>query len=82
VHPTDENVTVLSGAAHIAMGDKFDTRKGETVRAGGFFTAKQGMQHYFWVSSPTVVQVHGVGPFEINYVKPGDDPRNATSAKK
>src|SRR5512140_198291 len=22
-HPTDENVTVLSGTAHIAMGDKF-----------------------------------------------------------
>ena len=35
-HPTDENVTVLSGNFHIAMGDKFDTKKGETLRAGGF----------------------------------------------
>ena len=36
-HPTDENVTILSGTFHIAMGDKFDATKGETLRAGGFF---------------------------------------------
>ena len=80
-HPTDENVTILSGTAHIAMGDKFDAKKGETVRAAGFFTAKEGMQHYFWTTSPTVIQVHGMGPFEINYVNPADDPRKKTSAK-
>lgn len=33
-HPTDENVTVLSGAAPIVMGDKFDIKKCEAVRAG------------------------------------------------
>jgi hypothetical protein len=81
-HPTDENVTVLSGTAHIAMGDKFDMTKGDTLTTGGFFTAKQGMQHYFWATSPSVIQVHGIGPFEITYVNPADDPRNKTSAKK
>jgi hypothetical protein len=81
-HPTDENVTVLSGTVHIAMGDKFDVKKGDALSAGGFFTAKQGMQHYFWVTSPSVIQVHGVGPFEITYVNPADDPRNKASAKK
>ena len=81
-HPTDENVTVLSGAFHIAMGDKFDTKKGETVKPGGFFTAKAGMQHYGWTTAPTVVQIHGQGPFAINYVNPADDPRNSKSAKK
>ena len=80
-HPTDENVTVLSGTFHIAMGDTFDAKKGETVRGGGFFNAKQGMQHYGWVTGPTVIQIHGMGPFEIKYVNPADDPRNA-SAKK
>lgn len=81
-HPTDENVTVLSGTAHIAMGATFDAKKGETVPAGGFFTAKQGVQHYFWVTTPSVIQVHGLGPFEITYVNPADDPRNTASAKK
>ena len=80
-HPTDENVTVLAGMFHIAMGDKFDTRKGEAVRAGGFFIAQKGMQHYGWTSARTVIQIHGVGPFSITYVNPADDPRNKTSAK-
>ena len=31
-HPTAENVTVLSGAFHVGMGDKFDMKKGETLR--------------------------------------------------
>jgi quercetin dioxygenase-like cupin family protein len=83
-HPTDENVTVLSGAFHVGMGDKFDTKKGETLRAGGFVRAPKAMQHYGWTTSPTVIQVHGMGPFTINYVNPADDPRNnpKTSEKK
>jgi len=81
-HPADENVTVLSGTFHIAMGDKFDTAKGETVRGGGFFRAAQGMQHYGWVTGPTMLQIHGMGPFTINYVNPADDPRKKSSAQK
>ena len=42
-HPTDENVTVLSGVFHIAMGDKFDTKKGDALKAGGFVNAQKGM---------------------------------------
>ena len=56
-HPTDENVTILSGTFHIAMGDKFDATKGETLRAGGFFNAQKGMQHYGWSTGPTVIQI-------------------------
>src|SRR4029077_2086766 len=81
-HPTDENVTVLSGNFHIGMGDKFDARKVETVRAGGFFNAQKGMQHYGWTTSPTVIQVHGMGPFTITYLNPADDPRNAKTSGK
>lgn len=80
-HPTDENVTVLSGTFHIAMGDKLDKTKGDTVAAGGFFRAEKGMQHYAWASSPTVIQIHGIGPFAITYVNPADDPRNKPSAQ-
>ncbi len=80
-HPTDENVTVLSGTFHIASGDKLDKKKGETVKAGGFFTAKAGMQHYAWASSAAVIQVHGMGPFAITYVNPADDPRSKPTAQ-
>src|SRR6266853_4155231 len=38
-HPTTENVTVLSGAFNIGMGDKLDAQKGITLRPGGFAEA-------------------------------------------
>ena len=81
-HPADENITVLSGSFHIGMGDKLDTTKGEKVRAGGFVHIAKGMQHYVWFSEPSAIQVHGLGPIDITYVNPADDPRNTTGAKK
>ena len=80
-HPSDENVTVLSGTFHIAMGDKLDKKKGETVKAGGFFNAMKGVAHYAWASTPAVIQIHGMGPFAINYVNPADDPRSKPTAQ-
>jgi len=35
-----------------------------------------------WTTGPAVLQIHGMGPFAINYVNPADDPRNKTSEKK
>jgi len=33
------------------------------------------MRHFAMAKGETIVQVHGVGPFEINYVNAADDPR-------
>jgi anti-sigma factor ChrR (cupin superfamily) len=73
-HPTAENVTVLSGNFHIGMGDKFDQNKAMQLTAGGYGEAPAKMNHYAWVTSNTVLQVHGQGPFTISYVNPADDP--------
>ena len=75
-HPTSEFVTVLSGNFHIGMGDKLDKKKALLLTSGGFGEAPAKMNHYAWVTSGTVVQVHGQGPFAITYVNPADDPRN------
>jgi quercetin dioxygenase-like cupin family protein len=74
-HPSDENVTVISGNFHIGMGAKLDETKGDSLKAGGFTIAPKGMQHYAWFTEETVIQIHGVGPFAITYVNPADDPR-------
>jgi hypothetical protein len=50
--------------------------------AGGFAEAPKKMNHYAWASSPTVVQIHGQGPFAITYVNPADDPRGKSQASK
>ncbi|MBA1143700.1 cupin domain-containing protein [Mesorhizobium neociceri] len=73
-HPTSEYVTVISGNFHIGMGDKLDETKGIELTSGGFGVAPQGMNHYAWTTSDTIVQVHGEGPFAITYVNPADDP--------
>lgn len=75
VHPNDENVTVISGTWHIAFGSTFDDTKGTALKAGGFARIAKGVQHYFWVTEDTVIQVHGIGPGGFNYANPADDPR-------
>jgi quercetin dioxygenase-like cupin family protein len=73
-HPTDEMVTVISGNLHLGMGDKLDEKQGMLLTAGGYAEAPAKMNHYAWATGPTVVQVHGQGPFAITYVNPADDP--------
>jgi len=79
-HPTTENVTVISGTFHLGAGDKFDETSGTTLPAGGFGFLGPHMHHYAWATGETVVQVHGIGPFKLVYVNPGDDP-SKTAAK-
>jgi len=76
-HPTAEMITVLSGTFHLGTGDKFDEGAGQAMAPSGFTSMPAGMQHFAWFTEETVIQVHGVGPFQIDYVNPADDPRNA-----
>jgi quercetin dioxygenase-like cupin family protein len=74
-HPKMERVTVISGTFNIGMGDKFDEKAGQSMPAGTFGHWPAGMQHFVWAKGETVIQLHGVGPWVINYVNPDDDPR-------
>jgi hypothetical protein len=60
-HKAVENVTVLSGVFYIGMGEVFDQKAGKEMPVGSF--------------AETLVQVHGVGPTDITFVNPADDPR-------
>ena len=73
-HPTTENVTVISGIFHVGAGDDIDTSKADAVTAGGFVSLPAHMHHYAWLEGPTVVQVHGMGPFKLTYIHASDDP--------
>ena len=76
-HPKAERVTVVAGTFHIAMTDKVDKSAGQAMPAGSFGYWPAGMKHFAWVSGETIVQFHGIGPWQINYLNPADDPRNA-----
>src|SRR5256885_5199362 len=73
-HPTDENVTVLSGTLGAGMGDKMDAAGGQLIKAGGFVRMSKSVHHYAWAKGPTTIQVHGNAPFAFTYVNPADDP--------
>ena len=74
-HPTDENVTVLKGIFVAGKGEKFDADVTQELPAGSFVCMPKEMRHFAWCKGETVIQIHGVGPFEINYVNAADDPR-------
>jgi quercetin dioxygenase-like cupin family protein len=74
-HPSDENVTVLQGTFVAGKGEKFDANAAQELPAGSFVRMPKGMRHFALSKGETIIQVHGIGPFEINYVNAADDPR-------
>jgi quercetin dioxygenase-like cupin family protein len=73
-HPAIEHLTVLSGTIHVGMGDTFDAGKLTPMRAGSFVVMPVGTTHFVEAREDTVIQVHGVGPWGVQYVNPADDP--------
>ena len=76
VHKASENVTVLTGSFFIGVGEKFDTKAGWSCRWAGSCRSRRAIAHFAWAGDrETVVQVHGVGPTDLVFVNPADDPR-------
>ena len=73
-HPGAENVTVLSGIFSLGMGETFDQAALKDLTAGGYAALPAGMRHYAMAKTAATIQVHGMGPFVLNYVNPADDP--------
>jgi quercetin dioxygenase-like cupin family protein len=73
-HPTDEHVTVMSGAFALGMGETFDRKGTKELQAGGYALLPAAMRHFAVAISDAAVQVLGMGPFVFNYVNPADDP--------
>ncbi len=79
--PTDAHMTVLRGAFVLGMGKRFDEASATELPADGYAYVRKDMAHDAWSKGDTLLQVHGVGPFTINYVNPADDPRKAPPPK-
>lgn len=73
-HPTDENITVISGTFALGMGDKFDAAALKEMGAGAFALMPAEMHHFAMAKTAVIAQVHGTGPFALTYVNPADDP--------
>jgi quercetin dioxygenase-like cupin family protein len=76
-HSKDENLTVLSGAMYLGMGEKMDMKGAHALKPGGYHYLPAKTNHYAFSKGTTIVQVSGEGPFDINYVNPADNPEKA-----
>jgi quercetin dioxygenase-like cupin family protein len=74
-HPAIEHVTVLSGTINMGMGDKLDSSKTVALPTGSMAIMQPNTHHFLFTEEGAITQVHGVGPWAINYVNPTDDPR-------
>jgi len=79
-HPTDENLTVLKGAFLVGMGDSFDESKLQTMNVGNFILMPKEMHHFASNKGETVVQIHGTGPFKVNWLNPSEVEKPDTPA--
>ena len=76
-HPTIENVTVLKGTFLAGMGEQFVESNMKAFGRDGFASIPANHAHYAMARGETIVQVHAIGPFQLTYVNPADDPTKA-----
>jgi quercetin dioxygenase-like cupin family protein len=75
-HSKDEFLTVISGKFVVMAGEKLERTKSiEALPPASFVHLPAGMPHYALAEEESVVQINGVGPFDVNYIDPKDDPR-------
>ncbi len=74
-HPNVERLTILSGNFYLGHGEKFDKEKAKLLVEGSYTSMPPKMRHFAYVKGETVIQLTTIGPWEINYLNPDDDPR-------
>lgn len=64
-HPEDENIVVVKGTWYLGTGDKFDRSAMREMNVGDYALMPKGMHHFAWSKNDTIIQVHGIGPFQV-----------------
>jgi hypothetical protein len=64
-HPEDENIVVVKGTWYLGTGDKFDRSALREMNVGDYALVPQRMHHFAWSKTDTIIQVHGIGPFQV-----------------
>ena len=75
-HPEDRIYTVMSGVFYVGLGDRFDGDKVAAYPPGSVIVLPGDTYHFHWAKSGEyVTQVSAIGPLGLEYLDPGDDPR-------
>lgn len=83
-HSVTDRFTVISGVLMFGMGDQVREDQMKPISTGGIALIPKGARHYAMARGETTLQVMGVGPFDILWANPQEDPARAapqTSAR-
>ncbi|HEY7890067.1 MAG TPA: cupin domain-containing protein [Steroidobacteraceae bacterium] len=69
-HPEDENITVLRGRWALGTGPRLDLSKLQDMEQGALGFVPKKMAHFGYARVETILQVHGIGPFEDHPIDP------------
>jgi len=75
-HPKTERLTIISGTLNLGTGDRFDAAATRALPAGTYSSMPPKMTHFAWTTGETVLQLSSIGPWQVIYVDPADDPRS------
>lgn len=67
-HPGAENLVILQGSMAIGMGSKWDANALKALPTFSFASIPPGMRHFAQCNGDTVMEIHGNGPFKVNFV--------------
>jgi quercetin dioxygenase-like cupin family protein len=75
-HPAIEHVTVISGTLYFGEGKEYSPDTAKTYPSGSVMFMPIGHAMFgFTKDEEAIIQIHGIGPWGIEYVNPADDPR-------
>jgi hypothetical protein len=76
VHPEDRIYTVISGVFYIGLGKTFNPATLVAYPPGSVVVLPGNTPHFHWAKSGEyVTQIYGIGPLNITYIDPANDPR-------
>jgi hypothetical protein len=79
-HTQDEQLTVIQGTLVMHMGDTMKA-PAHPLEANGYHFLPGKMHHAAESKGETIVQVQGMGPFDIHYLDPADNPNPKAASK-
>ncbi len=79
-HTNDEQLTILSGTFMLAMGD--EEKNAHALEPGAYHFLPGQMHHSAAAKGEVVLELHGIGPFDIHYLNSADDPSKKAEAAK
>src|SRR5215813_8272675 len=80
-HPVDEHITVLVGNVCLGTGPEFDRARMQCLGPGGYAFFAKGTTIFGEALEPGTVQVHGIGPFHLEWKYPVQSFESADAAQ-